>query len=148
MANNKKNTLTLEQFGKLFSVAEIDEYTEFTSDAANIPCLKLKGMILFPNMTTSFDVNDQDSINLCRKAKEKGAEIFVVTQKEMTELNFPSANEFFKVGVKEAGCELTSVYSKKADYEYLWQGDEAVWYGGNGGASKQAVYSSAGSGNE
>lgn len=38
-------------------------------------------------------------------------------------------NDYFKVGVKEAGCELTSVYSKKADYEYLWQGDEAVWYG-------------------
>ncbi len=38
-------------------------------------------------------------------------------------------NDLFKIGVKEYGCELTSVYSKKAGYEYLWQGDEAVWYG-------------------
>ena len=98
MANNKKNTLTLEQFGKLFSVAEIDEYTELTSGTSNIPCLKLKGMVIFPNMTTSFDVNDQDSLQMCRKAKERGVEIFIVTQKEMTELTFPSANEFFKVG--------------------------------------------------
>ena len=38
-------------------------------------------------------------------------------------------NEWLRIGVKEYGCELTSVYSKKADYEYLWQGDESVWYG-------------------
>ena len=38
-------------------------------------------------------------------------------------------NEYLKIGVKEYGCELTSVYSKQADYEYLWQGDPAVWSG-------------------
>ena len=38
-------------------------------------------------------------------------------------------NDSLRVGVKEHGCELTSVYSKKADYEYLWQGDETIWYG-------------------
>ena len=38
-------------------------------------------------------------------------------------------NEFLRIGVKVAGCELTSVYSKKGEYEYLWQGDESVWYG-------------------
>lgn len=38
-------------------------------------------------------------------------------------------NDYLKVGVKEYGCELTSVWSKRAEYEYLWQGDPAVWYG-------------------
>ncbi len=38
-------------------------------------------------------------------------------------------NNDLKAGVKEYGCELTSVYSKQADYEYLWQGDPSVWYG-------------------
>lgn len=38
-------------------------------------------------------------------------------------------NKFLKVGVKEYGCELTSVYSKEADFEYIWIGDEAIWYG-------------------
>ncbi len=38
-------------------------------------------------------------------------------------------NEFLKAGVKEQGCELTSIVEKKSGYEYLWQGDEAVWYG-------------------
>lgn len=38
-------------------------------------------------------------------------------------------NEFLSVGVKEYGCELTSVKSKKDGYEFLWQGDENIWYG-------------------
>lgn len=38
-------------------------------------------------------------------------------------------NEHMKIGVKEYGCELTSVYSKDSSYEYLWQGDESIWYG-------------------
>lgn len=38
-------------------------------------------------------------------------------------------NEYMKIGVKENGCELTSVYSKADNYEYLWQGDESIWYG-------------------
>ena len=38
-------------------------------------------------------------------------------------------NNKFKIGVKECGCELTSIYDKISDYEYLWQGDESIWYG-------------------
>lgn len=38
-------------------------------------------------------------------------------------------NEYLKVGVKEYGCELTSIISKSTGYEYLWQGDESIWYG-------------------
>ena len=38
-------------------------------------------------------------------------------------------NKYLKVGVKLFGCELTSVYSKEADYEYLWQGDANIWKG-------------------
>lgn len=38
-------------------------------------------------------------------------------------------NEKLRVGVKEYGCELTSVYDKISRYEYIWQGDEKIWYG-------------------
>lgn len=38
-------------------------------------------------------------------------------------------NEYLKIGVKEFGCELTSVYSKVNDFEYLWQGDPTYWAG-------------------
>lgn len=38
-------------------------------------------------------------------------------------------NEYLKIGVKELGCELTSVYGKKESIEYLWQGDAKFWEG-------------------
>lgn len=38
-------------------------------------------------------------------------------------------NEFLKIGVKEDGAELTSVYLKENDTEYLWQGDSKYWAG-------------------
>lgn len=38
-------------------------------------------------------------------------------------------NEYLKIGVKEFGCELTSVFSKVNNCEYLWQGDPAYWSG-------------------
>ena len=38
-------------------------------------------------------------------------------------------NDFLKIGVKEYGCELTSVYGKKEQTEYLWQGNPDIWAG-------------------
>lgn len=38
-------------------------------------------------------------------------------------------NDSIKVGVKEFGCEITSIVSKKNGYEFLWQGDPSVWSG-------------------
>ena len=38
-------------------------------------------------------------------------------------------NDKLIVGVKEFGCELTSVKSKDSGYEFLWQGNSDVWSG-------------------
>ncbi len=38
-------------------------------------------------------------------------------------------NDSLKIGVKEFGCELTSVYGKAEEFEYLWQADEKYWTG-------------------
>ncbi len=38
-------------------------------------------------------------------------------------------NEYLKVSVNTTGAQLWSVYSKKTDTEYLWQGDSAFWGG-------------------
>lgn len=38
-------------------------------------------------------------------------------------------NEHIKIGVKDAGAELTSFVSKDSGIEYLWQGNPDVWYG-------------------
>ena len=33
-------------------------------------------------------------------------------------------NSALKIGVETAGAQLKTIYSKKTDTEYLWQGDE------------------------
>lgn len=38
-------------------------------------------------------------------------------------------NSYLKVGVKEFGCEITSIISQKNGYEFLWQGDASIWSG-------------------
>lgn len=38
-------------------------------------------------------------------------------------------NEYIKLSVKDFGCEITSIFGKKNQREYLWQGDEAIWSG-------------------
>ncbi|MBQ5929840.1 MAG: aldose 1-epimerase family protein [Clostridia bacterium] len=38
-------------------------------------------------------------------------------------------NEFLKISVDTLGAQLWSVYSKKTNTEYLWQGDGAFWGG-------------------
>lgn len=38
-------------------------------------------------------------------------------------------NEKLILGVKEFGCEIATIKSKTTGYEFMWQGDEAVWAG-------------------
>ena len=38
-------------------------------------------------------------------------------------------NEKLIVGVKEFGCELTSIKSKETGYEFMWQGNPDIWAG-------------------
>ena len=38
-------------------------------------------------------------------------------------------NKILKIAVDTSGAQLQSVYSKKTDTEYLWQGDPSYWSG-------------------
>lgn len=38
-------------------------------------------------------------------------------------------NDKLTVGVKEFGCELTSIISKESGYEFMWQGNPDIWSG-------------------
>ncbi len=42
---------------------------------------------------------------------------------------YNAENNFFTLAVKERGAELNSLKSKKTGIEYIWCGDEAIWYG-------------------
>jgi len=42
---------------------------------------------------------------------------------------YTAENDFFTLGVKEMGAELTSLKSKKTGFEYIWDGNTDIWYG-------------------
>lgn len=42
---------------------------------------------------------------------------------------YNAENNFFTLAVKEMGAELNSLKSKKTGVEYIWCGDDAIWYG-------------------
>ena len=44
-------------------------------------------------------------------------------------MNYTIENQFLKVSADDLGGELSSVYSKKTNTEYLWQRDEKYWTG-------------------
>ncbi|NLA77680.1 MAG: aldose 1-epimerase family protein [Clostridiales bacterium] len=47
----------------------------------------------------------------------------------MASMVYTAENELFTLAVKQAGAELTSFKSKKTGKEYIWCGDESIWYG-------------------
>lgn len=42
---------------------------------------------------------------------------------------FTAENEYFSLGVKDSGAELTSFKSKKTGVEYIWNGNPEIWNG-------------------
>ncbi len=42
---------------------------------------------------------------------------------------YKAENENFTLAVKEMGAELNSLKSKNTDIEYIWCGDDSIWYG-------------------
>lgn len=44
-------------------------------------------------------------------------------------MNYVIENEHLKVEVADLGAELQSIYGKKTNFEYLWQGDKTYWGG-------------------
>lgn len=42
---------------------------------------------------------------------------------------YKAENDFFTLAVNEIGAELNSLKSKKTGIEYIWCGDESIWYG-------------------
>lgn len=52
---------------------------------------------------------------------------FLIEGEQMKTFN--AENENFTLKVKEMGAELNSLKSKKTGIEYIWCGDESIWYG-------------------
>lgn len=50
-------------------------------------------------------------------------------QKEDLIMIYYAENNSFSLGVKEMGAELTSLKSKITGFEFIWNGNEEIWYG-------------------
>ncbi len=63
----------------------------------NIPALALRGLVVFPKMTASFDLERLISMRALERAMESDKELFVVTQSELT-ADLPQQSELYTVG--------------------------------------------------
>ncbi len=63
----------------------------------NIPALALRGLVVFPNMTASFDLERLISMRALERAMETDREVFAVTQRDVT-TNLPQESDLYTVG--------------------------------------------------
>ena len=63
----------------------------------NIPALALRGLVVYPRMTASFDLERLISMRALERAMETGRELFVVTQREITP-DLPQESDLYPVG--------------------------------------------------
>ena len=63
----------------------------------NIPALAMRGLTVFPRMTTSFDVERGISVRALERAMETGQELFLVTQRELA-VDAPEEKDLYEIG--------------------------------------------------
>ncbi len=63
----------------------------------NIPALALRGLVVFPRMTASFDLERLISMRALERAMETDHELFVVTQRDVT-VDLPQQDDLYTVG--------------------------------------------------
>ncbi len=63
-----------------------------------MPTVALRGLVVFPDMFIHFDVGREKSINALRKAMDTDQEIFLVTQKDISN-DDPEYSELYEIGV-------------------------------------------------
>ncbi|MBE6990594.1 MAG: endopeptidase La [Ruminococcaceae bacterium] len=96
----------------------------------NIPVVALRGMTVFPEMTTSFDVEREISIYALERAMDSDHRIFLVTQREIgTQL--PEESDLFTVGTvcrilhliktSDSSVRLVVEGEHRARLHRLWQ---------------------------
>lgn len=63
-----------------------------------IPAISLRGLVIFPTMILHFDVGRESSINALKAAAEDDGNIFLVAQKDASDIE-PADDGIYKVGV-------------------------------------------------
>ena len=63
-----------------------------------LPTIALRGIVLFPNVITSFEIARKASVRALKQAQEDGTELFLAIQKDASVLN-PGRDDLFDVGI-------------------------------------------------
>ena len=96
----------------------------------NIPALALRGLTVFPRVTTSFDVERSISLRALERAVETRQEIFLVTQREVG-VERPEEKDLYTIGttarvlqivhVQNGGSRVMVEGISRARLKRLWQ---------------------------
>ena len=96
----------------------------------NLPALALRGLTVFPRMTTSFDVEREISVRALERAMETEQEIFLVTQREIG-VDLPEEKDLYEIGTVARVTQILRVSDRvirvmmegkgRARLKRLWQ---------------------------
>ena len=96
----------------------------------NMPALALRGLTVFPRMTTSFDVEREISVRALERAMETEQEIFLVTQREIG-VDLPEEKDLYEIGTVSRVTQILRVSDRvirvmmegksRARLKRLWQ---------------------------
>ena len=98
----------------------------------NIPTLALRGLTVFPRMTTSFDLERLISMRALERAMEGDRELFLVTQRDVG-AEIPSQDDLYEIGTVARVSQVLRVSDRvirvivegksRARLRRLWQRD-------------------------
>ena len=98
----------------------------------NIPTLALRGLTVFPRMTTSFDLERLISMRALERAMEGDRELFLVTQRDVA-AEIPSQDDLYEIGTVARVSQVLRVSDRvirvivegksRARLRRLWQRD-------------------------
>ena len=85
-----------EERVEIIDTMEIDEIMEEETKIV-YPCIALRGVSIFPNTVTHFDIGREKSIRALEKAMSKDKLLFVSTQKDENVL-IPTFDDVYGIG--------------------------------------------------
>ena len=86
-----------------------------------MPAVALRGLVVFPGMFIHFDVGREKSINALKKAMDTDQEIFLVTQKDVTE-DDPDFSGLYEIGVVASVKQVLRLPGKSGNVRVAVEG--------------------------
>ncbi len=91
------------------------------SELRIMPTVALRGLVVFPEMFLHFDVGREKSINALKKAMDTDQEIFLVTQKDISE-DDPSYDGLYEIGVVASVKQVLKLPGKSGNVRVAVEG--------------------------